>query len=389
MTSTRILRHGQLALLLYGVFFSLAGDARQHATVEPRIPFEAAAVSADGHSFVVSWRADHIQHIRILAGTDPDHIGRDRLVGEGVGTGQLTVSDLPSASRWYFELLPDRGEPLVITDRSLHLTTAMNFRDAGGYRTEDGRWVRMGLVYRSNGLEHLTDEELARIERLHIKLVCDLRTAEEIRRGPDRVPEGAVDISADVLSDDADLMHSMIAGGGASQGGAGAANGPGTASGTDTPGGGAAPAPPPSREGLEERIYRDFVRLPSAQKAYRALFERLADPTQLPTVFHCTAGKDRTGWAQAVFLTILGVPRPTVVEDYVLTNQYLRGAALNSISQSVGGVTASKLVANPASLDAAFDQVMQEYGSFDRYLHQGLHLSDATLAALRKNFLAG
>jgi protein-tyrosine phosphatase len=389
MTSTRLLRHLQLALLLYGVFFSLAGDAHQHATVEPPIPFEAAAVSGDGHSFVVSWRADHIQHIRILAGTDPDHIGRDRLVGEGMGLGQANVSDLPSAPRWYFELLPDRGEPLVIADRFLHLTTAANFRDGGGYRTEDGRWVRMGLVYRSNGLEHLTDEELARIERLHIKLVCDLRTAEEIRRGPDRVPEGAVDISADVLSDDADLMHAIIAGGGASQGGAGAANGPSTASGAGTPGGGAALAPLPSREGLEERIYRDFVRLPSAQKAYQALFERLADPTQLPTVFHCTAGKDRTGWAQAVFLTILGVPRPTVVEDYVLTNQYLRGAALNSVSQSVGGVAASQIVANPAALDAAFDQVMREYGSFDRYLHQGLHLNDATLAALRKNFLAG
>ena len=367
MTLKRLARLWPLAVLVYGTLTWLPGDAQ----VAPRIPFEVAAVSGNGHAYVVSWRSDHIQHIQILAGTDPNRIGRDRVVGEGAGSGQTTVSELPLAPRWYFELLPDRGEPLVIADRSLHLTTAANFRDAGGYRTEDGKWVRMGLVYRSNGIEHLTDEELAQIDRLHIKLVCDLRTAEEIRRGPDRRPEGAADISADVLADDADLIHSMIAGGGPSQAG------------------GTTQAPPPSRDGLEERIYRDFVRLPSAQKAYHALFERLADPAQLPTVFHCTAGKDRTGWAQAVFLTILGVPRATIVEDYVLTNQYLRGDALSSVGRSMSAAAPSKLVANPAALDAAFDQVLQEYGSFDRYLHKGLQLSDVTLAALRKNFLAG
>lgn len=374
MNLTR-LAHRFHALLLCSTFILQAADARSQAeavSALPPIPFEAAAVSEDGHAFVVSWRADHVQHIQILAGTDPDYIGRDRFVGEGAGIGQLTVSDLSSAPRWYFELLPDRGEPLVIADRSLHFTTAANFRDAGGYRTEEGKWVRMGLVYRSNGIEHLTDEELAQIARLHIKLVCDLRTAEEIRRGPDRVPQGAADISADVLADDADLMHSLIGGGAVAQSGTAAQV-----------------SPPPSQEGLEERIYRDFVRLPSAQRAYQALFERLADPAQLPTVFHCTAGKDRTGWAQAVFLTILGVPRATIVEDYVLTNQYLRGDGLNSVRRSMSAATPSKIVANPASLDAAFDQVRKEYGSFDRYLHEGLHLSNATLTALRKNFLAG
>lgn len=189
--TTKRLALWPLALLVGGAVFCRAGDAHlQMGAVERPIPFEVAAVSWDGHAYLVSWLADHIQHIHILAGTDPDHIGRDRVVGEGAGTGHLMVSDLSPAPRWYFELLPDRGEPLVIADRSLHFTTAANFRDAGGYRTEDGKWVRMGLVYRSNGIEHLTDEELAQIDRLHIKLVCDLRTVEEVRRGPDRVPEG-------------------------------------------------------------------------------------------------------------------------------------------------------------------------------------------------------
>jgi protein-tyrosine phosphatase len=360
-------RTRRLALSLYGAFFWLSGVVHgQSNSAASHIPFTAAAVSASGPDFVVSWRADHIQHVRILAATDPDHFDPERLVAEGSESGQATVSTLSAAPRWYFKLQPNRGEPLVIADRALHLVTAANFRDAGGYRTSDGRWVRMGLVYRSNGIEHLSDAELKQIENLHIKLVCDLRTDEERLRAPDRVPGGATDISADVLAGDADLIHSMIAGGSAATG---------------------VPASPLSKEDLEERIYRDFVRLPSARKAYSMLFERLADPTQLPTVFHCTAGKDRTGWAQAIFLTLLGVPRSTVVEDYVLTNQYLQGAALDSVHQSVRAASVPKITADPAALDAAFKEVAESYGSFGRYLHDGLHLSDATLAALHKNFL--
>jgi protein-tyrosine phosphatase len=358
MTPTR----WRMLLILCGAVVAwLACDACQPADSVPAIPFESASVSAQGDaSYSVSWRADGVRHVRVLAGPDLEHI--DRPVAEGGRSGEATVSGLPQAARWFFELEPDRGGPLIITDRSLHLTTAANFRDAGGYRTQDGKWVRMGLVYRSNGLEHLSDEELARIDRLHIKLVCDLRTAEERQSGPDRVPEGVADQPADVLADDADLIHSLRSNDGRAA---------------------------PSHEALEERIYRDFVRLPSARQAYRALFERLADPENLPTVFHCTAGKDRTGWAQAVFLTLLGVPRETVVEDYLLTNRYLQGAALQSVRQSMNGGTSPAITANPQALDAAFDQVARDYGSFERYLREGLHLTDATLAALRKNFLAG
>jgi protein-tyrosine phosphatase len=357
MKYRRLARDPRLVLALCLALMGPLGNAASG------IPFEAATVAAtEGGAFVVAWRAPGIQHIRIFAGIDPGNVGRDRLVAEGAGNGQATVSNLPAAPRWYFQLVPDRGEPLVIADRSLHLTTAANFRDAGGYRSTDGKWVRMGLAYRSNGLEHLTDDEMAQIDRLDIKLVCDLRTAEEIQRGPDRVPQNAADVSADVLADDADMIHTMMA---RTSPSAGAASGP----------------------ALEQRIYRDFVRLSSAQKAYRSLFERLADPALLPTVFHCTAGKDRTGWAQGVLLTILGVPRSTIIEDYVLTNDYLRGDALKSVRQSVN--PSARLLANPAALDAAFDQVMQDYGSFDNYLRQGLGLSEATLAAIRKNFLAG
>jgi protein-tyrosine phosphatase len=376
----RFVRYRRLALLI-GVAF-IGADCRAQQPVEqgiaPGIPFEAANVaSRDGDGYVISWRAPRVHDIRIYAGNDPQNVGRSTLVGRGGANGQVTVSTLPSASRWYFALVPDHGDPLVIATRSLHLTTAANFRDAGGYRTVDGKWVRMALAYRSNGLGHLTDDELVQLDRLNIKVVCDLRTAEEIQRSPDRVPQGATDVSADVLADDADLIRGMMSGGGAQN----------VKDGQQSPNARPQPAAH-SRKALEQRIYRDFVRLPSAQNAYRSLLERLADPTELPTVFHCTAGKDRTGWAEAVFLTILGVPRSTIVQDYLLTNQFLRDDALKIVRQSMGPSAPSKTVANPEALKAAFDEVKRDYGTFGNYLSRGLHLSDATLAAIRRNFLA-
>jgi protein-tyrosine phosphatase len=364
----------QLALLL-GLSIA-AGSARpDERAVHGVIPFTAASVdSADGRVFTVAWTAPGIRHVRIFAGTSSADVGPWQPIGEGDGTGKLTVSNLPSAPRWYFRLLPNHGDPLVTADRSLHLTTAANFRDAGGYRTTDGKWVRMGLVYRSNGLEHLTDQELAQIDELHIKLVCDLRTAEEVHRGPDRAPTGSADVSADVLADDADLIHGMIAGT------------------TKIPTGdsrvSSVPAAAAPGETMDQKIYRDFVRLRSAQKAYGSLFERLADAAELPTVFHCTAGKDRTGWAEAIFLTILGVPHSTIIQDYLLTNRYLTGEALNSVGRSMNQVAVRKVVADPAALDTAFDQVRREYGSFDAYLRDGLLLSSDTIETIKRNFLA-
>jgi protein-tyrosine phosphatase len=353
----------RLAAFVFGLVL-----AAPVARAAPAIPFQAASVSsADGRVFTIDWDAPGVRQVRIYAGTDPRRIGHERLVAHGPGRGEATVAALPAQPRWYFELAPDRGQSLVVADRSLHLTTAGNFRDIGGYRTMDGKWVRMGVAYRSNGLEHLTPAESAAIRELHLKLITDLRTDEERRRGPDRAPDGVPDLQANVLADDAAMIHAMM---------------------THT-------APPAAtRQSLMQPggIYRDFVSLGSARAAYHQTFEGLADATDAPSVFHCTAGKDRTGWADAVLLTILGVPRATILADYQLTDVYLQGAALASVRQQFGSgaVPAGQAPkADPADLDAAFDEVTRRYGSFDNYLHQGLGLDDKTLRAIRRNFLVG
>ncbi len=358
---------GRLLWLAAGVVAgpAMAGQVGQFVP----IPFTNAAVfTADNQQFLILWQAPSVAHIQILAGTDPATIATRPAIARGSGTGRQALSNLPPAPRWYFDLVPDHGAPLIIADRSMHLPDATNFRDVGGYRTRDGKWVRMGLVYRSNALDHLAAPDLTALAALNLKWICDLRTDGERRHGADIVPAGVPDEPADVLADDTGKLRAIMA---------------------------AAPAagqPTPDPSTVAHDLYRDFVVTRSARQAYHFLFQRLADPSRLPAVFHCSAGKDRTGWAAAILLTILDVPRPVILQDYLATNTYLHGADAARLRKAVGANSIASrlaLTADPSDLQAAFAAVQQTYGSFDRYLHDGLGLSDATLSAIRQNFLAG
>jgi protein-tyrosine phosphatase len=344
-----------------------ASGASQGSSV---IPFElATAQSSDEKTFLLSWHATGVDGVRVFASENPEQFDLAHPVATG-GAGGQSVVHLQNPAHWYFELVPDSGAPLTIAQRSLHLPHAVNFRDAGGYRTTDGHWVRMGLIYRSNALSGLTPVEVARLSGLGLKVVDDLRTAEERTRAPDPEVTGASHDVMDMLAGDSAVLHDMIA---------------------------AKRAGNPQQAASQmladiKEIYRDFVRLPSARISLRLFLIQLADRQNLPVAFHCTAGKDRTGWAQAVLLTILGVPRDKIMEDYLLTNASFADSAVAMGQRIVPGIdaeTARRLIAaDPADLDAAFDEVRLRYGTFDNYLHKGLGLDDRTVAAIRTNLSA-
>ncbi|MGH6781303.1 MAG: tyrosine-protein phosphatase [Sphingomonadaceae bacterium] len=348
----------------------VAAASQQQANVIPFTSATAALVTGTG-DYQVDWASAGAGRVTVYAGHDPAAIGRDRAVGQGDATGSIRVTGLEPGKRWFFALVPDRGAPLVIADRGLHLPTAHNLRDIGGYRTVDGRWVKMGLIYRSDQLDRLSDGDLAAMGGLGMKLIADLRTESERQREPDRVPAGAEHLVLDVARDSTGSM-----GGDMRKAIAAIAAGKGA-------------------EMLTE-ANRDFVSLGSARTAYRTLLDRLDAPDAGPTLYHCTAGKDRTGWATAVILTLLGVPRETVMADYLASNDYLRaknektiaGMAKSSMAvpreylEPVLGVRAEYL-------QAAFAEVDAKYGSFDAYLKQGLGLSAAEIEALRTRYLVG
>jgi len=332
------------------------------------IPFTAAAAtSPDGRTFTLDWAAPvEAGVVEIFARTtaEPSLGGsHGRRVGRGRPTDSITLPPLPAADRWYFELRARRGAPLVIADRDLHLATAPNFRDVGGYRTKDGRWVRMGVAYRSDQLDRLDDADLAKIARLAPALVVDLRTDGERNRGPDRIPAGTKTMIANVMADAPPPATSLAA--------------------LKSPLDGAA---------FMVTVNRQFVSLASAKDAYRRLFASLQSDDFAPAVYHCTAGKDRTGWASAVLLTALGVPRETVMADYLASNDFLtkkNTALLKAMPHDTAANMAPVMAVRTAYLSAALREADAQYGSLDKYIRDGLGLDDAAVARLRARFLVG
>jgi protein-tyrosine phosphatase len=332
------------------------------------IPFTSASVSADG---TIDWSAPGAGRVTVYAGTDSAVSDRTKPVGQGDATGRIRVSGLAPGKRRFFALVPDRGAPLVIADRGLHLKTIPNLRDIGGYRTVDGRWVKMGMIYRSDQLDRLSDSDLGGMGDLGLALVVDLRTASERSHEPDRVPAGAEHLVLDVAADSKGSL-----GGDMRQAIAAIAAGKGA-------------------EMLTE-ANRDFVSLNSARSAYHTLLSRIGAEGAGPTLYHCTSGKDRTGWASAVILTLLGVPRETVMADYLASNDYLRAkneatiAMLGRLPTPIARENLEPaLTVRAAYIEAAFAEVDKRYGSFDRYVREGLGLDDAAIDRIRTALLAG
>lgn len=139
-------------------------------------------------------------------------------------------------------------------------------------------------------------------------------------------------------------------------------------------------------------VYRAFITLPSAEQSYGTLFRDLADPSMTPAVFHCTTGKDRTGWAAAALLTLLGVPRETVMADYMRTNNYTLPQFQHAIDAFVAGggersIGVAVLGVKREYLEASLDEMQQHYGSVEQYFSEGLGIDSAGQQALRARFL--
>lgn len=272
----------------------------------------------------------------------------------------LTLLALACGAPDLYEGMPDH-----VKRRHVSLDGAHNFRDVGGYATEDGRRVRWGLFYRSDDLAQLTDADLATLDALGIKLVCDFRSPEEKAEEPDRLPAGGPTLVELPIFDESfspTAFREKITSG--------------TLGDTDL------------RQMLIEGN-RMFATRYAPQ--YAAMFERLTQPEQLPALVHCTAGKDRTGFAAAVLLRTLGVPLDTVYEDFLLTNHYtareiertLWIIRLVSFFRTDPDRVRPVLGVERAYLEAAFSAVDEQYGSFEAYRRDALGLDDAETAAFR------
>lgn len=249
---------------------------------------------------------------------------------------------------------------------SFALPSVVNLRDLGGAPVGGGT-LRSGVLLRSGQLDRLTDGEQAALAAFGVTSVYDLRTAAERDRRPDRLPVSVALVVADVLAADPDS--------GATGVGALAANPRLISELTDG-----------SAVQLMIDSYRDMVRLPSADAAYRSLFTGVA--AGQPLLFHCTAGKDRTGWAAAVLLMLMGADGPTVVEDYLRSNDAVLLASrplLDRIEQAGvdPAIVLPLLEVRAEYLRAALDEMHARHGDVHTYADRALGLDAAAVERLR------
>ncbi|RVW07335.1 tyrosine-protein phosphatase [Prescottella agglutinans] len=254
-------------------------------------------------------------------------------------------------------------------DPTAKLTSIANFRDVAGndgpgYAATGGDHLRRGVIYRSNALSSASDADLATLSSLNIKHIYDLRGPTEISNplvgGPDKVPAGAIYKNIPIEFGDLVTLASTIK------------------------------SPEQGRQFMID-ANRSYVTDPAKRAGFKQVLTDIAN-SDGPVIFHCSAGKDRTGWTAAILQSLAGAAPATVMDDYLLSNEYLAEttaatlaqirAAMGPAGEQVALNLTPVLAVDKSYLEAGLAQMHTTYGDVNGYLTKGLGLDDTTIAKL-------
>ncbi|MBB6500912.1 tyrosine-protein phosphatase [Pedobacter cryoconitis] len=244
------------------------------------------------------------------------------------------------------------------TTRLVPVKGAVNFRDLGGYLTHEGTHVKWGKVYRSAEISKLTDDDLKLLVQKHIKSVVDFRSDEEVARAKDRLPANAAYLQLPAGSESLTGIMAVL----------------------------------PKLNNGDSLMISFYSQTAHLKEKYKPFFQELLKmPDGDALLFHCTAGKDRTGIGAALFLHVLGVPDETVLEDYLATNEY-RKAENEKMVKMMMQMNIKEQVARdlaevkPEYLIATVKAIFQQYGSVDQFITDEIGLTADDIALLRKKY---
>lgn len=254
----------------------------------------------------------------------------------------------------------------------LKIQGGFNFRDLGGYPTKDGQVIKMHKIVRSGKLGQLKKNDLEYLNQYGIRVDIDFRSLKEQRDCPDKVPPLARYVNDPVFQEDEtdstarDQMRKE-----------------------------AFKTDPSTGYHDMLRSYKDIVLNSNSQHAYRIFFDELLanDQDDSGVLFHCTAGKDRTGMGAVYLLSILGVPDEIIRKDYLSSNQYLKinQQQKQDLYRHLGPVFLKNIEAithvYDEYLDAALNIIKSEFGSVVSYLEQVIKVTPEQQRALKQIYL--
>lgn len=245
--------------------------------------------------------------------------------------------------------------------RKVNLQGAVNFRDLGGYTTKDGHHVKWRKIYRSADMSKLTDADLAELRARNIAYDVDLRGTQESAQAPDKLNPGTDYILLPAGSDNINWASEMS-----------------------------------KLKGYQadSLMIAFYSNTDPFTARYKPFFDKLLGlPEDKSLVFHCSAGKDRTGMGAALLLYALGVPYNTIVDDYLASNYYRRNENAKLTAQMMQFMKVDEQVAKSMAgvkkeyIDATFAGISKKYGSVDNFLRDQIGLDNKKMALLRKKFL--
>ena len=249
--------------------------------------------------------------------------------------------------------------------RLLPMDGAFNTRELGGYKTTDGKSVKWGVLFRSDKLSDISENDQKYLQSLGIKRIVDFRSEAEKTEDPNIIPEGINYIETPINVDGA--MRSKIE---------------------------AVLKGETNKEIKSFLVDANKEFITNYTSVYEDFLRGLIDEDG-PTLFHCTAGKDRAGFAAAITLTALGVSKEDVIEDYMKTNIFTKDKIdemidkikLMSLYQADAEILRPLIGVERIYIETAFKTAEEKYGSLENFIREGLNISDEEIQILRNKFV--
>lgn len=249
-----------------------------------------------------------------------------------------------------------------LAQRDIPETKITNFRDLGGYPTEDGKQVRYHMLYRCAPVVAKDEEAKQVLTSLGIKTIMDFRSDGEAEKDPDTELKdceifqiGAIHMEGNAFGGNLDFKALMEKA---------------------------------DIETLKNYMKKTYRELPFDNEAYRIMFQRLLE-NKAPLAFHCTAGKDRTGVGAYLILKTLGVADEVILQDYLLSNVYRKeeNEKIRQYAGAMGDAVMSLMMVYEEYLQTTMDEIAQRYPDFKTFLLQEYGITEDMIQQLRKMYL--